>query len=211
MLRIKYRIYRCVELFLQYWRHFFLSLIFISIGFPTNSYQVEGHTYENRLKVEYLIKYPKNSITRDLVRSRTIPKDYILAMIAIHECINICKEDTPYIIESSYNRELLNWGNYGDVYDQILSTEFRGLIDKNFYFNPDNPKHLWALNCARMTLEGRRLVKDQYIVGWTTYYDSDITHVRKTLNRNIITPTWHTFWVANKKELTKWQKQKIKA
>lgn len=150
--------------------------------------------YQNWIEVQYFIKYPKGSVTRNLVRSKTIPKDYLLAMIAIHECINVCKEDTPYIIESSYNRELLNWGNYGDIYGQILSTEFRGLIDKNFYFNPDNPKHLYALECARRILNGHKEVPNKYIVGWLTHYDSDSYHVKKAKKLVIATPTWHEFW-----------------
>lgn len=147
--------------------------------------------FEHWINVEYYNEYPKGTINRYNLDS--VSDEYLLAMVSIHECINICPQDAPYIMEATWNRVQINWGNYGDLKAQLRSSEFRGLLDSNFYFDPSNIKHCLALKQAREIIKGKRKTK-KIIVGWLTHYDNDTTHVNKAMSKVVKTPTWHKFW-----------------
>lgn len=160
---------------------------------PTNVYQ-KKFVIENWVEVEHYNEYSRGFVSRENIRE--IPKDYLLAMIAIHECINTQPQDAWYIIEASYNRELINHGKYGDIYSQVLSTEFKGLIDQNFYFDPENLKHIMCLDYARRIINGERKSK-HVILGWVNFkYDTDSIFLKKVRKRIVSLPdaTWHQFW-----------------
>lgn len=163
---------------------FFLLPLFVNPHLP---FHVPGYW----INIEYYNEYPKGSINRHNLDS--VSDEYLLAMVAIHECINICPQDAPYIIEATWNRVANNWGNYGDLKKQLKSSEFRGLLDSNFYFDPSNIKHCLALKQARDVIKGKRKC-EYFIVGWLTHYDSDTIHVNKAMKKVIATPTWHKFW-----------------
>lgn len=152
-----------------------------------NQYQI------SQFKTDY--KEYKN-VTRDMIKTKSIPKEYILAMIAIHECINLAPQDAKFIIQASLNRERLNWGGYGDIYSQILSPEYKGLIDKNFYFDPRNKKHIQAYETACQVL--KKDVTHHTILGWVHFKnDTDRKFLNKVKNRcvNLSEKTHHKFWV----------------
>lgn len=167
-------------------------LCFICMGFSINPY-IKEHFHVSVIPVSYYLEYPKGSIKKSDLDD--IPDQYLLAMVAIHECINLYPQDAKYICEATWNRVELNWGNYGNrLAAQLKSSEFKGLIDSNFYFNPYNKKHLFALKCAKRVLEGEKEVNHKQIVGWLTHYDNDLKHVNKAMKRVVSTPTWHKFW-----------------
>lgn len=166
----------------------------------SHSHQADSVVYTPpEIKVEYLLEFPKGTFSgssgRKLIASKTIPKEYILAMIAIHECINTQPQDAPYIIQASYNRELINHGRHGDIYGQVLSSEYKGLLDRNYYFNPYNSEHMRCLQIARDVLAGKKY-SNHRILGWVNFgFDNDY----KFLNRvkSLIVPTegtFHQFW-----------------
>ena len=86
-----------------------------------------------------------------------IPEDYLLAMVAIHEAVNLCSlEECSLIMQSTWNRAICNWNNHGNsILEQIKSTEFKGLLDKNFKFNSSNPKHIECLKISRSIIQGK--------------------------------------------------------
>lgn len=148
---------------------------------------------DNLIQIEYYLEYPKGSVQKRHLKD--IPNEYLLAMVAIHECINLYPQDTKFIQEATWNRVELNWGGYGNTLSQQLcSSEFRGLIDSNFYFNPDNSKHIFALETAKRVLKGHKESENKLLIGWLTTYDSDSKHVNKASKKVIPTPTWHKFW-----------------
>lgn len=168
-------------------------LCFICMGFSINPY-IKEHFHVSLIPVSYYLEYPKGSIKKSNLDD--IPDEYLLAMVAIHECINLYPQDAKYICEATWNRVELNWGGYGQTLAaQLKSSEFKGLIDSNFYFNPFNKKHLFALECAKRVLEGEKEIHHKQIVGWLTHYDNDTKHVNRAMKRVIATPTWHKFWV----------------
>lgn len=165
----------------------YLCLTFVFFASNINSYFV---TFDNTFTIKSKRQF--TNVTKEKLES--IPDEYLLAMVAIHECINLCPQDTKFIQEATWNRVKVNWGNHGTkLYQQLSSTEFNGLIDKNFYFNPDNPKHLFALELAKRVVSGEREVKHKLLLGWLTDYD-DPTHYDKAMKTFIATPTWHKFW-----------------
>ena len=170
-----------------------LTILLIFSGLIIANSTIDHSKIGNWIHVEYLHEYPKGTVSkRDL---KNISDEYLLAMVAIHECINLCPQDAKYICEATWNRVELNWGNYGNTLAaQLQSSEFKGLIDSNFYFNPFNKKHLFALECAKRVLKGEKEVHHKQIVGWLTHYDNDYKHVNKAIKRVIATPTWHKFW-----------------
>lgn len=180
------------ELFNQSKKIVIVLFLFLCIGFVLNPY-TKHHFHINLIPVEYLNEYPAGTIKKSDLDD--IPDEYLLAMVAIHECINLYPQDAKYICEATWNRVELNWGGYGNTLAaQLKSSEFKGLVDSNFYFDPSNKKHLFALECAKRVLEGEREVNHKNIVGWLTHYDNDIKHVNKASALVIATPTWHKFW-----------------
>lgn len=166
-----------------------VPLLFLTIGFAN---PVIRHVYNDWIEVEYYQEYPKGSVNRHNLSN--IPDEYLLAMVAIHECINICPEDTKYIQEATWNRVQVNWGNYGKLTDQLKSSEFKGLLDSNFYFNPENKKHIFALKSAKRVIKGEREITKKRIFGWISHHDTDTIFLKKVHNKIIVTPTWHQFW-----------------
>ena len=146
--------------------------------------------------LEYYNEYPKNSLTKEKVKRMNIPEEYLLAMVAIHECINTAPQDSWYIMEATWNRVKCNHGGYGKtVKNQILSPEYNGLIDKRFYFNPSNPRHCQALKDARQIIQGKRK-SEHNILGWV-HFSNDPN--KKFLNkvRSLVVHTkgtHHKFW-----------------
>ena len=169
----------------------FLLFVGIVVANPLRPFHLD-----NLIKIEYYNEYPKGSIQKKHLKD--IPNEYLLAMVAIHECINLYPQDTKFIQEATWNRVELNWGGYGNTLSQQLcSSEFRGLIDSNFYFNPDDIRHIFALETAKRVLKGHKESEHKLLVGWLTTYDSDSKHVNKASRKVIPTPTWHKFWSSN--------------
>ena len=146
--------------------------------------------------LEYYNEYPKGSLTKERVKRMNIPEEYLLAMVSIHECINTAPQDSWYIMEATWNRVQYNHGNYGKtVKEQILSPEYNGLIDKNFYFNPSNPRHCQALTDAKQIISGKRKCKHP-ILGWVHFgNDTNKKFLNKVKSRIVNTgDTHHKFW-----------------
>lgn len=167
------------------------KLVFLLLLVPVIIISNKPYHLIDWIEVEYYNEYPKGTVNK--YNLENIPDDYLLAMVAIHECINICPQDAPYIIEATWNRVFYNWGNYGGLKSQLKSSEFKGLLDENFYFNPFNIRHCLALKEARQVIKGKRRT-DKIIVGWLTHYDNDSKHVNRAMKRVVSTPTWHKFW-----------------
>lgn len=177
---------------IQIGKYGFIVLLVFSGLMITNS-TIDHSKIGNWIHVEYIHEYPKGSVKKQDLTD--IPDEYLLAMVAIHECINICPQDAKYICEATWNRVQVNWGGYGNnLSKQLSSGEFKGLVDQNFYFDPSNSKHIFALEIAKRVIDGEREIYHRNIYGWLTNYDSDLDHVRKASTTVIATPTWHKFW-----------------
>lgn len=121
----------------------------------------------------------------------TIPDDYLLAMVAIHECINTCPQDAYYIITATWNRVLVNHGGYGNLKAQLLSSEFNGLIDQNFYFDNTDPKHIRCLKLARKAMREKSSFK---AIGWYSK-GANPQFISLVSSRVVKTKgTCHVFW-----------------
>ena len=132
---------------------------------------------------------------KDVQRSniKDIPNEYLLAMVAIHECINTCPQDASYIMMATWNRVLLNYGKYGSLPEQLLSSEFNGLIDKNFYFDSKDKRHVECLKKAKDIIAHG---PDVRILGWYSK-EANVKFTASIKNRVVSLPikTCHTFWL----------------
>ena len=154
-----------------------------------------AHNFSGKIREYVIVDYRQfQNVTKESLNF--IPDDYLLSMVAIHEAVNLCSMyECALIMQSTWNRVECNWGNYGDLKGQLRSSEFKGLIDKNFKFNPDNPKHIQCLEIAREIISGKKYHKKE-ILGWNKSTDPNQEHLAICLPLKVKTKekTIHWFW-----------------